>query len=78
MSTATLTSLLRQWLAGQALEPPPQSPLKAALDHRLAGTLYHMKAPLGESDACVSRAAWADQLGAHLLRMEALSRIWPR
>jgi hypothetical protein len=52
--------------------------VKAALDHRLAGTLYHIKAPLGESDTLVCRSAWADQLGAHLLRVEALSRIWPR
>lgn len=78
MSTAALTSLLRQWLARQALAPPPSSPVKAALDHRLAGTLYHIKAPLGESDTLVCRSAWADQLGAHLLRVEALSRIWPR
>ncbi|MCB9547270.1 MAG: nucleotidyltransferase family protein [Myxococcales bacterium] len=79
METAALTSLLRRWLAGQ---PPPQvadetTLLSAARRHRLAGTLYHIGAPLCESNATEVRRAWADNLGVHLLRVEALGRIWP-
>lgn len=76
--TLELCTLLQQWLAGQRLKPPARSPLPAALGHRLAGMLYHIGAPLSESDARQCRRAWADNVGAHLLRMEAFSRSWPR
>ncbi|MEZ4468545.1 MAG: nucleotidyltransferase family protein [bacterium] len=79
MDTGALTSLLRCWLEGQP--PPPASDetalLTAARHHRLAGTLYHIGTPLRESNATQARAAWADNLGAHLLRVETLHRIWP-
>ena len=77
-SAQALISLLRAWLTQVPCPPTVTSPVAAAQAHRLAGWLYHTRAPMGEFEALPCQRAWADALGAHLMRVECLQRIWPR
>lgn len=72
-----LVAVLRAHLARRRLPRLPPGIGAVARRHRVAGTLYHIGASLSDLDAQICRAAWADACGAHLLRMEALCRIWP-
>lgn len=76
-----LVAVLRDALADQPLRRLPSGIASIARRHRVAGTLYHIDRTRGdllrENDREACRAAWADAVGAHLLRMEVLCRIWP-
>lgn len=68
---------LQDHLAGRAPRRLPYGAAVIARRHRVAGTLYHIRPPMSDFDARICRQAWAEATGAHLLRLEALCRIWP-
>ena len=73
-----LLRLLCAWLRGDPLPPETSAgAVTAALGHRLAGTLYHIGAPLREPDRNQFERIWAAQLAAHLSRAETVRRVWP-
>lgn len=68
---------LRDHLAKRAPRRIPYGAAVIARRHRVAGTLYHIRPPMSDFDARICQQAWAEATGAHLLRLEALCRIWP-
>ncbi|MCA9538061.1 MAG: nucleotidyltransferase family protein [Myxococcales bacterium] len=74
---AALVKACRDWLAGRALAPLPAGVVAFAEQHRLAGALHHLGAPMAAGDAALAERAWAQNLAGHLARVGALGRLWP-
>lgn len=72
-----LVRTLRAWLQGSPMPALPEGIHVLAARHRLAGTLYHIGAPLSDFDTRHCEAAWNRNLAGHLARGAALAACWP-
>ncbi len=72
-----LVRALRAWLEGSDVPALPEGIGVLAAQQRLAGTLYHIGAPLGDLDATTCEAEWARNMAGHLARVTALASCWP-
>ncbi len=72
-----LVRALRAWLSGSRLPALPEGIGVTALQHRLAGTLYHIGAPLSDFDHETCEVAWTQNMAGHLAREAALDSCWP-
>lgn len=79
MNTGNLCECLRAFVAGEpALPPLDAAGWAQAQAHRLAATLYHMRAGAGHEERQIAYRTWANQAAAHLRRVDCLARHWPR
>jgi hypothetical protein len=78
MESGNLRECLRAFTAGAPDLPPLDAAGWAqAQAHRLAATVYHMRAAGGHEERQIAYRTWANQAAAHLMRCACLARNWP-
>lgn len=78
MPSGTLIPVLRAYLAKHPTLPAlDDEGYEAAVAHRLAGTVYHIRPPMSEKAREAARAGWLSQSAAHLRRVSTLAQRWP-
>lgn len=78
VNSESLRTCLRAFVDGdRALPALGAEDVAMASAHRLAGTLYHMRVPLGHVERQSVQRTWASQAAAHLKRVAVLRAQWP-
>lgn len=78
MNSESLRTCLRAFVDGdRALPALGAEDVAMASAHRLAGTLYHMRVPLGHVERQSVQRTWASQAAAYVQRVAVLRAQWP-
>jgi hypothetical protein len=78
VNSESLRTCLRAFVDGDRVLPAlGAEDVAMASAHRLAGTLYHMRVPLGHVERQSVERTWATQAAAYMRRVAVLHAQWP-
>jgi hypothetical protein len=78
VNSESLRTCLRAFVDGDRVLPAlGAEDVAMASAHRLAGTLYHMRVPLGHVERQSVQRTWATQAAAYMRRVAVLHAQWP-